>query len=346
MKQREVISREEEINQLEQLDYSELDNPKLKVTAYGYVHAFEILLDYSKKRWMWSFVAGTIAGIFIGIGYITAAYCVYTIDNPAIQKLVLGTVFSTIIIPIYFIGGTFLTAYMSLTYPATKKIIRTRDLLKSFFAVYSGNIMGMFIVVLIAAVANIYHDPRFATFIFDAMGTHKMYSFGDRLKENTSNGVGLLTGLNAGIAFKSILYVFASAMLCTFFISLSAQAFKAPKEQYLAAMFMLFLVVAFFAIPGFQHCVANWFSLWSLLFLSAFHESAINGKVASSNIAGWFMLINIIPAIIGNLVGAFFMGYLLAYFNQPFSTLAFKRARLAYLKSEETRLTKHKRKEN
>lgn len=347
MKQRELISREEEIHQLEQLDYSELSNHHMKVSAYGYVRAFEVLLDYSKKRWLWSFVAGMIAGIFIAIAYITAAYSSYHIANTSIQKLVLGVVFSTVIIPIYFIGGTFLTAYMSLLYPATKGIIRPRALFRTFSGVYVGNITGMLVVVIIASLANVYQDIDFATFIFDNMGLHKMYEFGSVIQNNLDKGQNLTNGISAGMVFKSILFVFASGILCNFLVSLSASAFKATKEQYFAAMVLLFLVIAFFAVPGFQHCVANWFSLWSILFISAFQKTVNTGtnvNTVPSAIAGWFFLINILPAILGNLAGGFFMGYLMAYFNQPFSSLAFKKARLTYLKEEQAHPHKHKHK--
>lgn len=333
----------EEIKELETIDYSPLNNEKLPAVTYGYVYSFKTMVDSLKKRPYILFTSGVLAGVWISIAYIACIFAVYAIGNASVQKLLIGCIFPLVLSLIYFIGGSFLTAYMSLSYPMVRGIGRWRNYLRVMVIVYAGNIVGSLFLVLLLELANIYGDPKVAGYLFNNLGLHKMYDVDKLIEENLAAGINWWKGINASHIAKTIMWVFFSAIICNMLVSLSSQANKATKGNLIGSIIMFWILIFMFAISGYQHSVANWFIAWSMLFIGIFRDVvSVNGHdvTVSVNIALLFMAINIIPAIFGNYLGAFIMGFLLSIFNHSYSKLLIAQSRLKLLKTDKEMIEK------
>lgn len=355
MLKKDLTNLDEEIRTLESIDYSPLYNEKLPAVTYGYIHAFRTGMDSLRKKSYIQFTSGVLAGIWIGIAYIACVYAAYSFTNHSVQKLLIGGIFPLVLTLIYFIGGSFLTAYMALGYPMMNGTARYRDFFKTMFFVYAGNVIGSMIICFLFELSNVFGNPEVASFIVDTLGLKKIYSVGDQIGLNIGiygNGTAITAhwydGLTAAKIAKTIMWVFFSAIICNLLVSLSSQANKATKGNLIGSIIMWWILIFMFAISGYQHCVANWFVAWALFFMSIFQEniSLVAGQqlVPSIGICGIFILLNIIPAILGNYVGGVIMGFLLAIFNSSYSKLLISEHRLKLLKEERENLENKKQK--
>lgn len=356
MSKKDLTNLDEEIRTLESIDYSPLHNEKLPAVTYGYIHAFKTMADSLKKKSYIQFTSGVLAGIWIGIAYIACVYAAYSFTNHSVQKLLIGGIFPLVLTLIYFIGGSFLTAYMSLGYPMMNGVARYRSFFKTMICVYSGNIVGSLIICFLFELSNVFGNPEVAKFIITTLGLNKIYSVGDQIGLNigiAGNGGPISAhwydGLSASKIAKTVMWVFFSAIICNLLVSLSSQANKATKGNLIGSIIMWWILIFMFAISGYQHCVANWFVAWAIFFMSIFHEnvSLVAGQeiIPSIGIFGIFVLLNIIPAILGNYFGAVIMGFLLAIFNSSYSKLLICEYRLKLLKEEREVLENKKAKQ-
>ncbi|ATZ16238.1 formate/nitrite transporter FocA (FNT family) [Entomoplasma freundtii] len=342
MLKKDLTNLDEEIRALEAIDYSPLYNEKLPAVTYGYIHAFKTIADSLKKKSFIHFTSGVLAGIWIGIAYIACVYAAYSFTNPSVQKLLIGGILPLVLSLIYFIGGSFLTAFMSLGYPMMNGVARYKDFFKTMAAVYAGNIVGSVVICFLLELANVFGDPEIAKFVVNNLGLKKLYVVGHQIGDNislASPNTKWYSSIDAPMVAKTIMWVFFSAIVCNMLVSLSSQANKATKGNLIGSIIMFWILIFMFAISGYQHCVANWFVAGGLFFISVFHESigtAANGGaiVPPLGICGLFILLNIIPAMLGNYFGAVIMGFLLAIFNTSYSKLLISEYRLKLLKEE------------
>lgn len=337
MKKRVNLTKvKKEIEELESLDYSSLDQDqeKMSLITYGYVNGFRLLIDSLKKKSHITFVSGVLAGIWIGIAYMACIYASYHIPNSSVQKLMVGAIFPFVLTLIYFLGGGFLTAYMSLSWPMTKTIRNWKNYLKTMTIIYLGNIVGSMIIALFLQLGWAFSNTEVAKYIFENMGLSKLYLVGNKVIQNYNDNIGnLLATVTAKDVILTVISVFFSAIICNMLVSMSAQVKAMTKNNILAGIVMFWIVIFMFAISGYQHCVANWFIGFAMLFIGLFSGSGT--EIANASIIfGLFVLLNILPAIIGNYVGAFFMSFLLSIFSSSYSKLVFSEARLDYLKTE------------
>ncbi|WP_027062977.1 formate/nitrite transporter family protein [Mesoplasma seiffertii] len=323
-----------EIQSLEQVDYTPLYSKDIAYHNYGYIHTFRVISDGLRQNWLKQLMGGLLAGIWIGFAYTAVVYSTYAISNPSVAKLLTGLLFAGVILMISFLGGGFVTAHMWYNRTMFKKVERWSIFLKACAWVYLGNILGIGIFVSILYLANGFAggapDNNIITKVYDGFGLHKLYNVGHKLGAGEA-----ITGSDV---WKTITLVFASAILCNFLICLATQGAKSTKGNTVASMIMYLLILMFFAIGGYQHSVANWYGAWSLILMAIDGNIVLNTNldgsaqlVFNANAAWLFILLNILPAIVGNFVGALIIGLFMGWFNIDYDTLLLKEARLKFL---------------
>ncbi|ATZ18437.1 formate/nitrite transporter [Williamsoniiplasma somnilux] len=321
----EMIS---EIKELEEVDYSPLYNKNLPYHNYGYIHTFRVISDGLRLTTLKQFVAGLLAGIWIGLAYTAVSYATYTIKNDSVVKLLTGALFAGVILMIGFLGGGFLTAHMWYNRAMFKKIERWTVFLKACGLVYLGNIAGITIFVSILYLSNGFTAGHglLMSKVYENFGLHKLYILGDKL--------GAKEAILVKDVFKSMGLVFASAILCNFLICLATQGAKSTKGNAGASMIMYLCVLFYFAIGGYQHSVANWYGAIVLIVMAIDGNPILleGGQAFNAASGGWFILVNIIPAVLGNFLGGLIIGIVMSWFNKDFDDLLLKEARIKHLK--------------
>ncbi|WP_028127014.1 formate/nitrite transporter family protein [Williamsoniiplasma lucivorax] len=310
-----------EIQQLEQVDYTPLYSKDVAYHNYGYIHTFRVISDGLRLSWIKQFFGGLLAGIWIGVAYTAVLYATYKMGNPSITKLLTGALFAGVILLISFLGGGFVTAHMWYNRTMFRRVEKWSIFLKACMFVYLGNILGIaiFIGILFLSGAFSTNDALFV-FAYKSFGLDKIYSVGTALVNGDA-----VTSVEV---WKTISWVFFSAILCNFLICLATQGAKSTKGNTVASMIMYLVVLFFFAIGGYQHCVANWYGAW-ILVIGALSPS--DHREITSQTALLFIALNILPAILGNFVGALIIGTFMGFFNKDYDDLLIKEARLRFL---------------
>ncbi|WP_031543293.1 formate/nitrite transporter family protein [Mesoplasma photuris] len=320
-----------EIQELESIDYSKLDDHDLSYSHYGYVQTFKVIADGLRFSTLKQFSAGMLAGFWIGAAYTAVLYASYKLGNPSLEKLMTGLLFSGVILLISFLGGGFVTAHMWINRSMFKGVERWRNYAKACGLVYIGNIVGIGIFVSILLLANAFNAEQFE-YLYDHFSRDKLGWIGTAIQ---NGGIGSLT---TGKTFQTIGYIFASAILCNFLICLATQGAKSTKGNTVATMIMYLLVLFFFAIGGYQHCVANWYGVWVGILAPLTNTGS---EVVINNDMGWALIVfNIIPVFIGNWVGAYIMGAIMSWYNKEYEVLLVKQYRIRTLTEELASRTK------
>ncbi|PPE04981.1 formate/nitrite transporter [Entomoplasma ellychniae] len=324
---------DEEIKRLEQEDFSSLYNQDISYHNYGYVHTFRTISDGLRLQNVKQFSAGILAGFWISLAYVGAILASYSLGGDAwasLGKIVFSAVFAIVIVLISFLGGGFVTAHMWYNRTMFKGVERWTVFMKACGLVYLGNIIGMFIVVIIFQLSgtmtgegNLIWEYFLHNFI-----EKKLYNVGHVMIA----GFGL-SALTSKIILQAVLWTFMSAILCNFLVCLATQGSKSTKGNAVASMIMYLFILFYFAIGGYQHCVANWFIAWMII-----TNAILAYQQIDNNLVWIFLLINILPSILGNWVGALIIGYFMGIFNKEFDALLVKEAKLRFLREEVLRL--------
>ncbi|WP_027048539.1 formate/nitrite transporter family protein [Mesoplasma syrphidae] len=315
-----------EIELLEKVDYTALFNKEIPYHIFGYVHTFRVISDGLHLSLLKQFVGGLLAGIWISFAYTAISFSTYSIDNSSVAKILTGFIFIGSMVLILFLGGGFLTAYLWYSRAMFKGVEKWSVFLKACWWVYLGNITGIGFFVAIFYLSDGYasDDNLLLTKIYENYGLNKMGIIGNRLKTSSA-----ISGTDV---FKTIGTVFGSAVLCGLLICVAIQGSKSTKGDIVASIMVLACIVVFFGIGGYQHCVANWYAAWVIIFMTLDNQQELLTLTFNNNTFWWYILINIFPSIIGNFVGSLIIGLFMSWFNADYDHLLIKNARLNFLK--------------
>jgi len=237
------------------------------------------------------FALGILAGAFIAMGanYATTVWAgLGGAGVPfGIQRLLGGLVFATGLILVVVGGSELFTGNCLMPMAWASKKITTGALLRNWVIVYSGNFAGSVLT---------------AYFMF--LG--KQHTFG-------GGSVGL-TALNIGVAKTSLeflqcifLAIFCNALVCmAVWLCFSARG----TVDKIAAIIP---PISAFVACGFEHCVANMYFIPSALFIKdldpAYFATVAEKLKDGGAILTWgnFIVRNLIPATIGNIIGGALM---------------------------------------
>ncbi len=250
----------------------------------------------TKQKHVDTFVLAILAGMFIAFGGSSSNLAVHGIEDPGIAKLVAGVIFPVGLMLIVAVAGELFTGdcmmvfgNMSGDYPVSKTV-------KKLAIVFCGNLVGSLIIM-----ALLYGAGQFNT------------------------GSGALGAYTIKVALGKVNLSFGSAVasgiLCNILVCL-AVLIASRVENIAGKIFAVFFPIMAFVIGGFEHCVAN------MYFIPAGIACAMNDAYAAKamELYGYteemlaeltvsnFLLHNLLPVTIGNMIGGMLFVALPLYF--------------------------------
>lgn len=233
------------------------------------------------------FISGLMAGGFIGIG-ILLIFSVGSVVAPSFQPIVMGMSFGIALTLVVFAGAELFTGHtMYMTFAVMQKLSRLSDLIKVWFAGWSSNLVGSFLVALLFALGGAGLIGKTDGALLQSIASYKMNS--------------------------SIVELIARAILCNWLVCLALWMAGRTKNDAAKCILIFWCLYAFIA-SGFEHSVAN-MTIFSLALLLPHPETVTLGG----------MFYNLLWVTLGNIIaGVCFMG--MGYwvtagsFDQPISS--------------------------
>lgn len=224
---------------------------------------------------------GVMAGFFIGIAGQAAGTAAHAVENAGLAKLVSGAIFAFGLGMIVLMGAELFTGNCLIAVSVLEKRTTVPAMLRNWAFVYLGNFLG----AAGAAAACVYTgrmgnaDGGLALFAIRTAAAKCALPFA------TAVGLGVLCNVLVTVAVL---------------MSLSA---KDVPGRILGA----YLPILFFVVCGFEHSVANMYYIPAGLFSLALPGCAASAAAAGLDVSGltWghFLLRNLLPVTLGNLVG-------------------------------------------
>lgn len=229
---------------------------------------------------------GILAGLFIAAGAVTASTAAHTIASVSIARLVSGLIFAFGLGMVMLMGAELFTGNTLISISVLNKDTTLPKMLRNWLFVYLGNFVG---AVLLAAGCAFFGQFNYSD------GGLAVYTIKTAVAK---------CSMPFGNAF--VLGVFCNILVCTGVLcSLSA---KDTTGRIAGA----YIPVAIFVICGFEHCVANMYYVPTGIFAMQVPEYA--ALAAQAGIAvdtlnwGNFLLHNLLPVTLGNIVGGVGLG--------------------------------------
>ncbi|MGL4951634.1 MAG: formate/nitrite transporter family protein [Mycoplasma sp.] len=235
-------------------------------------------------NWVKKILFATLGGIFIGIGY-TGTLLVMGYSKQAglpdgIAKILGSLLFPVGLLLCIHLGGTLYTSncmgFVSVLYKEHKTRWYISDLALTLF----GNGLGCFLVALIVwSSGTLGYGPG-----------HEMNVVGENIIEIAKHKFAVDHGADW---WNNLL----SGILCNVIVVGTTLLTISCKNKGVAT-FIIYLMLVVFVISGYQHVVANFyvFSLGGL--------ASVGTPLAfTATEAGQIFYINLIPAMVGNLIG-------------------------------------------
>lgn len=232
------------------------------------------------------FALAVLAGAFIALGAIFAT----TVTTGAtgfysfgVTKLLAGLVFCLGLILVVGAGAELFTGNNLIVMAWADKKITTRHLLTNWGIVYVGNFVGSLLTAFMMFLSRQY------TFNDGALGLNAL---------NIANGK-----VNLGFGQAIVLGIFCNALVClAVWLALGG---RSATDKILG---IIFPITAFVA-AGFEHCVANMYFIPIGLFIKSGADGSFWSAVGKTAVDyanltwGNFIIANLLPVTIGNIIG-------------------------------------------
>ncbi len=228
---------------------------------------------------------GFFAGCFIGFAGIAATTASATVDNASVGKLLGACVFPAGMSMVLVAGSELFTGNNLIILSVLQKKVKVLAMLKNWLFVFIGNFLGASFVAVLVVYG---HTPD----LFD-----------NRLAERVIAG-----GLSR--VQQTFPEAFIRGVLCNILVCIAVWASFAAKKVS-GKILMSFWPVMIFVLCGFEHSIADIYFGVAALFTSAEYGLAAEGLTVGS-----FLLKNLLPVTLGNIVGGagiVGVGYWLVY---------------------------------
>ncbi|MFA0442312.1 formate transporter FocA [Vibrio sp. 10N.286.49.C2] len=264
---------------------SNSDNQLLFSPIEMMAEAEKFALSKAKKTSGMTMSLAIMAGAFIGLAFLF--YITVTTGSAdagwGLSRLAGGLAFSMGLILIVICGGELFTSSVLSSISWANKQISFSKMISIWGKVYVGNFIGAMFLLLIVSAAGLYQ---------------------------MDNGEWGLNALNIAQhkLHHSWVQAFALGVLCNLLVCLAIWlTFSSANAMTKAAMTIL--PVAMFVSSGFEHCVANMFMVPLGIVIQNFAPAefwttvGINASHFSDLTASNFVLNNLIPVTLGNIIG-------------------------------------------
>lgn len=237
---------------------------------------------------------GILAGMIIALGSASTNTAIYGIQDPWMARTICGLLFPFGLGMVVITGGELFTGNCLLSIPLLDGKCTMSGLLRNWVIVYLANFVGAVIVAWGCAWFGQlnYSGGQLALFTMKLAATKCAIPF--------QNGVVL-------------------GFLCNFLVSMGVIMALSAKDTT-GKIVGAFLPVCYFVICGFEHCVANMYYISAGLLakaVPAYAQLAVDSGLDLSPLTmGNFLIGNLIPVTIGNILGGAGLGALLWYCNR------------------------------
>lgn len=198
-------------------------------------------------------------------------------------KLIGAMTFATGLMMVVLTGAELFTGNVMMTFSVIEKKTSLAKLLRNWTIVYTGNFVGS---ILLAAI---------------------IYFTG--CSHNSHEALGVL-GLTTAYTKVNLTFVeaFTRGILCNWLVCLAIWM-ASSSRHVIGKIFAIFFPITTFVASGYEHSIANMYFISNGLFLKATPAiAAASGltpdQLATINIKS-FLLGNLLPVTLGNMVGAF-----------------------------------------
>ena len=234
--------------------------------------------------WFSLFVLGIMGGAYIAFGALFATSVTFDLSSSiAIKKLVGGMAFSLGLMLVAIAGAELFTGNTMMVSSVVTGRVTMKKVLAKWVLIWGANFVGAIIVALIFYYSGLW--------------------------KTGGNALGA-AAIKTAYAKVHLSYVeaFVRAVGCNWLVCLAIWMAMSARQTVGKIFAILFPVMAFVAI-GFEHCVANMYFIPAGIFIAQWTGIAPAGMDMSTLTWSTFVINNLIPVTIGNIVGgALFVG--------------------------------------
>ena len=234
---------------------------------------------------------GILAGVLIALGCSATNTAVYGIENAWTARMVLGLLFPFGLGMVVLMGAELFTGNSLIVISVLEKKCSARAMLRNWGIVYAANFAGS---LLVAAGCVYFGQLRYSG------GQLAVYTMRCALAKCTMP-----------FANAFVMGFFCNVLVCLGV--LMAMVSTDAASRIMAA----FLPVCYFVISGFEHCVANMYYIPAGLMaktVPAYAQLAAEAGLDLSRLTvGSFLLGNLLPVTLGNILGGTAIGALMWY---------------------------------
>ena len=240
---------------------------------------------------MKTFLLAVLAGFFIAMGGAVTNTAAHTIANVGAARIVCGLLFPFGLAMVVLTGAELFTGNTLITISVLDGQAAAAGMLKNWCVVYLGNAVG-------------------------AMLTAAGCAFGGQLNYSGGELAVFAMKLAAGKCALPVGSAVILGILCNILVTAGVLLSLSAKDLT-GRVVGAYLPVAFFVICGFEHCIANLFYIPVGLFAKTVPAYAVLAAELGVDLAnltwGNFLLRNLLPVTVGNIIGGVGMGSLFWY---------------------------------
>lgn len=233
-------------------------------------------------------ILAIFAGIFIALGAFGSQVASFDAGSGSLGKFIGALVFPVGLLMVIAAGAELFTGNSLIVVSVLDKKTTVKKMLRNWGIVFLGNLAGSIFVALVLTYGHAYS-------LFEG-------GLAESAVTTAQNKV-LLTFSDA----------FLRGILCNILVCIAVWISFAAEEM--AGKIMgLYLPIMLFVISGYEHCVANMYFIPAGIFVSGEY-----GISAENLTWGRFLIGNLLPVTLGNLVGGMCvvgMGYFFVYLHQ------------------------------
>lgn len=240
--------------------------------------------DKTKMSFLGLLISGMLAGAFIAIGASSSSAAIYGISNTGLAKTLAGAIFPVGLILVVMVGGELFTGDCLMIFDVMNKRVKVLQVVRVLALVFLFNLLGSLIVVFLVNRSG-QLDYGNGALAVSAIKT-------------------AYTKLNLGFG-KAL----CSGIMCNVLVCLAVLLAGTAKEA-IGKIFAIFFPIWAFVIGGYEHCVANMYCIPAGLFAKhgdTYYQLALDAGMTAEQLdsmtIGSFIVDNLIPVTLGNIVG-------------------------------------------
>lgn len=240
--------------------------------------------DKTKMSFLGLLISGMLAGAFIAIGASSSSAAIYGISNTGLAKTLAGAIFPVGLILVVMVGGELFTGDCLMIFDVMNKRVKVLQVVRVLVLVFLFNLLGSLIVV----------------FLVNRSG-----------QLDYGNGALAVSAIKAAYTKLNLGFgkAFCSGIMCNVLVCLAVLLAGTAKEA-IGKIFAIFFPIWAFVIGGYEHCVANMYYIPAGLFAKhgdTYYQLALDAGMTAEQLdsmtIGSFIVDNLIPVTLGNIVG-------------------------------------------